>query len=342
MRYHLAMAMDMAKLVARFLRAAQWLPQGEALADRDVTFLAAGEYNENYLVSGARQRFVFRINHGSQLGLDDQIAYEFRVLRALQNSGVTPRPIACALPGEYPWDFAHRGGMGRGVLLMEFLPGKPLDYDRDAAKAARVFARVHAQPADPALVIQADPVADIAAESLGLIERFPDHPRVGDKERLLAMHQEITDLAEQARPLWQGEDMVVVNTEVNSHNFLVHGDEARLVDWEKAVVSLRYQDLGHFLVSTTTRWKTDKVFSREEKRAFLREYIHHAGLELDLDEVERKTRVLERAILLRALSWCFMAWYEYTRGNRALQNADTFARITRYLDELPWNATSGA
>ena len=49
-----------------------------------VSFLAAGEYNANYLVTTQNDRFVLRINHGSQLGLgQDQIAYEYKVLQAL-------------------------------------------------------------------------------------------------------------------------------------------------------------------------------------------------------------------------------------------------------------------
>lgn len=38
-----------------------------------VSFLAAGEYNENFPVEAAYGNFVLRINHGGQLGLDDQI-----------------------------------------------------------------------------------------------------------------------------------------------------------------------------------------------------------------------------------------------------------------------------
>ena len=59
-----------------------------------VEFLAAGEYNANYLVSAVDGRFVFRLNYGSQLDLDNQIEYEYAVLRAVENSGVTPRVYA--------------------------------------------------------------------------------------------------------------------------------------------------------------------------------------------------------------------------------------------------------
>jgi hypothetical protein len=108
------------------------------------------------------------------------------------------------------------------------------------------------------------------------------------------------------------------------------------VDWEKAVESCRYQDLGHFLAPTTTLWKSDTVLTPAEKNRFLRAYHRAACPRLDFDELALKTTVMEKTILLRALSWCFMAWYEYTRTDRPLQNPDTFAKIEQYLADIPW------
>ena len=310
--------------IREHLAATEWLDS----VPEDISFLAAGEYNENWLVHAGGRQYVYRINHDSQLGLGGrQIAYEYAVLRALQGSGVTPRPLA--LDADAP-------GLGRGVLLMEFLPGGPLDYRRDAFCAADVFARVHACPVPDELVVQADPVRDIAAESLGLLGRFPDHPLPEVGARLLRYHDEILMLAERERGLFDDEPLVVVNTEVNSGNFLVEegGEACRLVDWEKAVVSCRYQDLGHFLVPTTTLWKTDYRFDAAAREVFLRRYRESAGLSMPLESILRKTSILERTILLRALSWCYMAYYEYTSQGRALRNEDTFRTMRRYLDEV--------
>jgi hypothetical protein len=121
---------------------------------------------------------VLRINHGSQLGLgDDQIAYEFTVLTALADSGVTPKPLACH-PRPEP--------LGGGALLMEFIPGRPLDYRKDLEKAARIFARVHTVPVPDSLIVQADPVTAIAQESFGLLHRFADHPLKIEQEQILS------------------------------------------------------------------------------------------------------------------------------------------------------------
>ena len=298
---------------------------------REVRFLAAGEYNANYHVRAGSGEYVLRVNHGSQLGLGSgQIEYEFGVLTAVAPSGVTPRP--------YHVD-PHPELLPGGALLMEYLPGRPLDYARDLGAAGRIFARVHALPPGQGLLRQEKAVLDIASESEGLLNRFPDHPMPALRDRLLAYRDEVVELYEQNRGFFSAEPLVMVNTEVNSGNFLIGDGNAGgdyLVDWEKAVVSTRYQDLGHFLVPTTTLWKTSTRLTREQRREFLAAYRRELGAlgaaVPDMEALDRGSSLLERTILLRALSWCFMAFYEYTRTERAIRNEDTFATIRQYLD----------
>lgn len=303
--------------------------------EEEIRFLAAGEYNANYLITineiYGQAQHMFRINHGSQLGLDRQIEYEYAVLHALSRSGVTPRPFFCEPEPGYD-------ELGNGVLLMEYLPGVPLDYKKDWQEAASIFARVHGQPVNDALIVQANPVLEIARESDGLIRRFDDHPMQRQKSLLLSYLDTIMDLADKAAPLFRDDPMVMVNTEVNSHNFIISEDDGSkrgwLVDWEKAVVSSRFQDIGHFLVPTTTLWKTDFRFDDEGRKAFVAAYLEAADTDMDLDTAMQCADVMEKTILLRAMSWCFMAYYEYTHSDRALKNNETFAKIQYYMDEM--------
>ncbi len=329
--------MEILNQIRQFLDMSGWVH-----APYSVSFLAAGEYNANWRVDTPEGPRVLRINHGSQLGLGDgQINYEYRVLKALSASGVTPKPLACHQNPE---------PLGGGALLMEYLPGRALDYRKDLDHAAWIFARVHTIPVveSEGFIVQADPVMDIARESLGLIHRFFDHPLQKEKDLLLDYHDSVVRLGHQNQGLFENEPMCIVNTEVNSGNFLIHssddatGSSAFLVDWEKAVISYRYQDLGHFLVPTTTLWKTDVCLLMDEKKAFLKKYHQAAGLTMDMETLCEKTWLMERVILLRALSWCFMAWYEYTREDRILQNPDTFSKIKAYLSDIPWILNSVA
>ncbi|GAU09760.1 phosphotransferase family protein [Desulfoplanes formicivorans] len=314
--------MSMIKRIHAYLNQSGWVKP-----PWDISFLASGEYHENYLVAAQGARYVFRINHGSQLGLADQVGYEFRVLKALANSGVTPRPYAVD-PGPNVF--------GSGVLLMEYVPGVPLNYQTDLKKAAAIFARIHSQPVVAGLIRQDDPLSAIAEESLGLVHRYPDHPRTREKELILRYHGKILELVEHNRDLFANESPCIVNTEVNAGNFCMGPDRSYLVDWEKAVISSRYQDLGHFLVPTTTLWKTDHICTPEERHVFLEAYQAACDQALVLDELVFKTGMLMRTIALRATAWCFMAWYEYTRQDRGLRHQGTFERITSFLDNLEW------
>jgi aminoglycoside phosphotransferase (APT) family kinase protein len=316
------MSRDQCETIRAYLKKSGWVT-----TPCKISFLASGEYNENYMVAAGTHRFVFRINHGSQLGLKDQIGYEFNVLKALEKSGVTPRPCACDPEPE---------AFGAGVLLMEYVPGVPLKYETDMATAAEIFARIHTQPLQPGLIRQADPIAAIAEESIALVHRYADHPRTREKARLVHYHGQILDLANKNAGIFTNEPLCIVNTEVNSGNFCINVDRSYLVDWEKAVISSRYQDLGHFLVPTTTLWKTDHICSLAEQREFLTAYQRFSGLALDKEEVLFKTQLLMQTIALRATAWCFMAWYEYTRQERSLNHSDTFERICYYLDNLEW------
>ena len=318
---------DRSTLVHAFLLESGWRTPTR------VRFLAAGEYNENYLVDSSGELTVFRINHGTQLGLQDQIGYEYEVLQQVAPSGVTPIPLE--LCRSHPM-------VPRGALLMSYLPGRALDYRDDLAGAAECFARIHRIPYDASagpLIVQENPVEAIVAECRGLLGRCARHPLPEHGEKIRAYLERIDALA--AAASFGNEPFCIVNTEVNSGNFLVDNGIVRLVDWEKAVASYRYQDLGHFLVPTTTLWKSDFRFDAAGRRRFLSLYHEATEPEATLDEIDERTGVLQRTILLRAFSWVYMAYAEYTRGDRALTNEDTFRTIRRYLDDIdlflgPW------
>lgn len=295
----------------------------------EVSFLAAGEYNENHLVVSGWSKYLFRINHGSQINQADQIRYEYNVLKAVEASFATPKPF-----------FVASDSPLGGVMLMEFIPGRRFDFARDLDLVPQIFAAIHGLPVAQDMVVQENPILDIADESFDLIERFPLHPMKEQRQRLLAYHGEILRLNHDHGALFTNEPLCIVNTEVNSGNFIIQDNKENkanrgfLVDWEKAVVSCRYQDLAHFLIPTTTLWKSDFRFTPDQRIYFLRTYYRLISPDFSFDELEFKTAILERTILLRALSWCYMAWFEYTDPKRTLKDRFTFEKIKTYLDEI--------
>ena len=99
--------------------------------------LAQGEYHKNFLFQHpvTNKKYVFRINYGSQMHLENQIAYEFGALQLLKTSGRTPIPVFLDDSKQF---FLH------GILVMEFIEGRPLSYETDLKNAAICLADVHA------------------------------------------------------------------------------------------------------------------------------------------------------------------------------------------------------
>ncbi len=97
--------------------------------------LGRGEYNINYLftLEDATKR-VIRFNTKSQMDLENQIGYEYNALKILEKSGRTPQV--------YYLDDS-KNELDYGVLVMEYLPGKPLVYEKDLKKVAHILADIH-------------------------------------------------------------------------------------------------------------------------------------------------------------------------------------------------------
>lgn len=288
--------------------------------------LGQGEYNINYSFQhpATGQRLVLRVNTGSQMHLEHQISYEFSALQELLPSGRTPRALFCD------------ESLGRyGVLVMEWLPGRALRYERDLPAAAEILADIHSLPcpAGSALLSPEAPALSIYEECQSMAEHYLTWERAERKTaRLLeTLLEEIGRLPlreESAAP------RCIVNTELNSGNFLINeGAKSYLVDWEKPLLSEAAQDVAHFLAPTTTFWKTDAILTVEEIAFFLRRYIRAADGRFDTGPLQWRLPLFFTATCLRGVTWCAMAMREYAGTNRTLTNTDTLRKIQAYLSE---------
>ena len=333
-----------------------------------LTPFAQGEYNVNFAfeVPGdspaslpdtptashspvTARRLLLRVNLGSQMHLDDQIGYEFAALRLLEPSGRTPRPLY--VDGSRTW-------LPYGVGVEEWLPGRALRYETDLAEAAHILADVHAVPvpASPEstpLVAPPHPIADIARECGEMYAVYQAWSQADPQvlRRIDALFARVRRIADddlrRPEPAW--DQRHIVNTEVNSSNFLIEdagnddgsGQPAsvkrdqqkrgHLVDWEKPVLGEVEQDLAHFLAPTTTFWKTDVILTRPQVDEFVNLYAQAVDGRFPLDSLgERLGRYLT-ATCLRGVTWCAMALTEYSAPGRAVTNADTLAKIKDYL-----------
>ncbi|MCB2215578.1 phosphotransferase family protein [Desulfofustis glycolicus] len=291
--------------------------------------LAGGEYNLNYLLVDEGRPLVFRVNIGTQIGRDDQIVYEYEALRLLEASGVTPVP--------YFVDNSRRQ-IDRGIAIMQYLPGRPLDYRRDLADAARTLASIHrVRPAgDHHLVVERRPLSLIFKECSGLLQHYFESP-LGSAEIKRLLERIIVWAADRTRQEKYFQDepwFCIVNTEVNSGNFIVNDalGTTHLIDWEMPRWGDPSTDLCHFYSPLTTLWKSDFRFSEPERRGFLDCYLSHLGsvhLRRSLDE---RLRIKFPFVLLRGISWSAMGWVAYQTDYQGVRNEDTWRTLQRYLD----------
>ena len=315
--------------------------------------LAQGECNVNYWFAapqaaldqleargGVRSdRLVLRVNHVSQIHLEKQIAYEFSALDLLEPCGRTPRTL---------WYDASRAHLPWGVGVEEFLPGRPLSYQTDMPEAACILADIHAVEVTGegrrGLICPANPLLGIAQECRQMFEKYRAWRAAEDfvVERVEAMMRRAFTIAQNAgNPA--GRRLCIANTELNSHNFLI-GDNGRpsyLIDWEKPLLSVPEQDLSHFLVPTTTNWKTSTILNRAQREAFLDEYEQAVAGRFPTQGLRERLDAYLTVTCLRGITWCAMACVDYTEGGPGLRNEDAFDKIKQFLSreylEMIWD-----
>jgi aminoglycoside phosphotransferase (APT) family kinase protein len=303
------------------------------IGDREfaVTLLAGGEYHLNYLLTSTSdgQQLVFRVNIGTQIDRDDQICYEYQTLKLLAGSGVTPIPY---------WVDDSRTFFRQGIAIMEYLPGEPLDYGRDTTAAAGVFAAIHQVevPAAQNHLIREDaPLSLIYTECARLLEVYftsdladPEIRAYLRDVRAWMDAQRWQERYYQADP-WP----CIINTEVNSGNFIVNRarQTIHLVDWEMPRWGDPSQDLSHFCAPLTTLWKTSFRMSARAKRAFLNAYAAHIKDAHLRDTLSERVRLRDPFVYLRGISWSAMGWVAYQTTFSGLKNQETWDTLQRYM-----------
>ncbi|MDP8939057.1 MAG: aminoglycoside phosphotransferase family protein [Actinomycetota bacterium] len=298
----------------------------EPLPREDVSFLARGEYSLNFLV---RDAGVARLVTGSQiwLPLDQQAVYEHEALKLLASSGVTPKPY---LVDPEP------SGLPYPLILEEYLPGRPLDYATDLSAAARCMAAIHdlGVPESHHLQVHPDPAPTILEESRELANPYLewDGASKESKANLQKGFERIESFLKQDG-LFTGDDLAIVNYDLNTHNFVVQDGEAKLLDWEKARIAPRTQDLAHFLLPTTTLWRDDTatLLSEKQEREFIEEYLERAPVP-DRERFRTQLAAMRTIVSLRAVSWCAWALQETAQSSRPITNEETLNRGRQYLE----------
>ncbi len=166
--------------------------------------------------------------------LMSEIGYEFNALKILEKSGRTPHV--------YYLDDS-KNEIDYGVLVMEYLPGKPLVYEEDLEKAAHILADIHSVevPKENTFVIPENPLYAMLDECKNMASVYINS-ELGNEKTKETIKRLIANAEANAEKSLEGEyecgEYRIINTELNSGNFLINGDEKEgfknyLIDWEK-------------------------------------------------------------------------------------------------------------
>ena len=278
--------------------------------DENISELGNGEYNLNYKFNDK----VIRINLASQIGLgDQQLRYEYQALKSLEKSKVTPKACDYYEKGKY---------LPKSFITMEYVDGRSLDYKKDMDIAARLLSSVHNLDVNFDKFIWAKkPFLAMYEEFEAMFAHYQSYEFKDPK-----IEQKILKFLEIAKNSGLDADIenpCIINTELNNRNFII-GEESVIIDWEKPIIGECEQDLAHFLVPTTTNWKTETILTEDQMLNFLK--IYEKYRKVDYNKFYKYLMFNS----LRGITWCSMAKVEYEK-ERFLTNDDTLLKINKFL-----------
>ncbi len=327
---------DVLKRIDTYLRSNTELLESLGIGDGEAAsmhaeLLGQGEHNANYVFShpSTGERYVLRVNYTSQLGLDDQIGYEYDALKLLEPSRCTP--VAYYVDRSKSFE-------GHGTLVMGFYEGEYMDFGDpvDVAQAARMLADVHSivPAAGCRLFHPTDPLKAQFEECVGYVRAYRRSSLQSSMvnsylDKMLSRAQEVLDV-----PCSEEDTFHILNTEAVPSHFLIPKDKSpgRFLDWEKPILGEVAQDVSYFLSPTTTIWDTDFIFDMEQRAEFVEMYWDAVDGRFERGSFECRFDAYVVMNCLRGITWSCQAWVEYHDPNRPLKNQKTLDKLGTYLN----------
>ena len=326
-------------------QAARYLQQNNELrqtlgigpsAQLDPVPLGAGEHNDNYVFANPAtgKRYVLRVNIVPQPFHQDQVAYEFSALKALEPSGCTPHPL---------YVDSSKSLLDHGAMVISFCKGQELDFDRlrqsDLSRCVRLMARVHSVPvaADCCLFWPTDPLQELFDECM---TRFEVYRTSGfEDERITRWTQAFIDAARTQldRGLGCGQRHII-NTETLPSHFLLPQDTASradgyFIDWERPLIGDIAQDIAYFTSPTTTFWDSSYLMGPSQGRELVEEYWHAIDGRFERDDFDCRYVAWRMMTALRSTTWCCKAYALQQAKTGAYLSPKAAAKLPVYLSD---------
>jgi 2-phospho-L-lactate guanylyltransferase len=260
----------------------------------EILEMTPGSYNLNYHVKVDQKEFIFRINIEPQSGLSNQIEYEFRVLKFLENHDLAPKAYHFDTSLQH-FDF--------GILIEAYLEGPHLTLEKeDLSKVVDLLARLHSlDPVGTSFVVWEDPLADtfeLARNDLIFYES-----KKTARKKTIRLAKKLLNKGETAirnhRHLYHPDSLN--HTDVGCDNFIKTAKGLKLIDWEKPRVDDCTYDLCCFLSEPVEMWCSQKILDSAERANFLNDYALLSGK--NAERLSKKVNIREPLISLHWILW---------------------------------------
>lgn len=298
-----------------------------------VIFLSESESNINFLIDVGVEKYVFRLNKLSELGLRNQIRYEYDALKTLERSYVTPTTFFLDDSTTF---FEY------GVLIMQYIEGRPLEYRKDLQEAAKIFGTIHSldtKKIDTSSFLKCENIVeDSLIRSRNYLDGFLKSNKLDmDVKLKISKFLEWGENNKKCGAYFKKDAWNTINnTEPHAKNFIISDRKRKgfLIDWEKPILSDPSVDLAYFLSPLSTFMTGDYIFTEDERDNFFKTYIMYLD-RYDRDIIER-VRIYTPFLYLELLSKLVSKFIKLEDGQdtkhkriKQIVNIDFINKLTR-------------
>jgi thiamine kinase-like enzyme len=253
------------------------------------------DYNINFIIRVGQNRFVLRVNIEQQSGLKNQIEYEYKTLRFLEDYKIAPKP--------YLVD-KSKGRLQYGFLIEEYIPGKYLDYKLSGIlSAAALLATLHRipWPSDNFFIRWSNPLEENLKDVSELLKQYAT--RTFRDSKLVSLSDKLIRGLEKRTTCYSKSfhSNSIVHTDVVNDNFILSPQGLKLIDWEKPRIDDASYDLCCFLGTPPELWSSSRIMRDEEKNLFLLKYCRH--MRIKLKDIKEKVRIRQPYVSLHWILW---------------------------------------
>jgi len=277
--------------------------------DVDLSLLAQGTYNKNYLLTVGTELYVVRVNIEQQSGEPEQLKREYEILKYLSSKLNVPAPVFLD---------TDTNTFENGLLLLRYIPGyQPEPSIGIAKQIARVLAKLH-NISLPKLETNSRFCSYSITSTLELCKSLYGrlHNRLNNKTTLRLYGKMLSIAVSVVKKLGQTEleSLSIIHGDPVPSNFLVrtYNHEIAMIDWETYAICNWTYDLWAVLSPAYNRWSWSRAFTSKEKALLVGEYCQNRGI--DQKVAYHLLKHVDPLYSLRYSLWCLHKHLDYIEG----------------------------